>query len=485
MRSEYQRFFSLPRLALVFLIWSLISAWYWASLTGAEPLDHFTSPKDTLMLICEQDMYYFDGIAKASPSWRQFNYWLYGTPEENSDGYVAAFDELIRWYRGKLETDNAADILAAQLSQSVLLAERGKLDKAFLLVAELEKGELEEISGEIIRHAYGTGKPVSQSDWKRITHLLGDGWFTQRLRLRSAEQLGDSRAIAAYQQVIDEKADIRVSQSAVYILLASIPIVLGLIVVGGFLSQAKNRTLNSLTMQANDYFYTWNIFQGAGVYFRSQSLWMVYFIVLVLLSARIYWLYNINLLWIWGSLFAALPMLYLIQKYLLQPQQLNLITMFGLSPAKFGYWRLCKWSAALVAIDGVLNTVIGWVFSWFNYQSPLLEGISEYLLTGTPWEAVMEMINAVAWAPLMEEILFRGLVYLSLRSILKPVPAIIISAAIFSALHFYSVTGFISVFIAGAVWAWAYERSHSLLPGMIAHGISNFFWAAGILLYYR
>ncbi|MEQ1680872.1 MAG: CPBP family intramembrane glutamic endopeptidase [Nitrospira sp.] len=33
--------------------------------------------------------------------------------------------------------------------------------------------------------------------------------------------------------------------------------------------------------------------------------------------------------------------------------------------------------------------------------------------------------------------------------------------------------GFISVFWSGFLWAWIYERTGSLIPGMVAHAMNN------------
>jgi len=480
-----QRFFSLQRLAIFFCLWLAMGIWYWSSLAQGDPIDRLSSPKDTLLLVCERDLSYYDGIAETAPSWRQFNYWLFGTPAAKFASYDLAFKELISWYQDQQQTANSQDLLSIHLSHLILLAENDQVEKALSSLPSLGEGERADISQRAFRHAYDNDTPISQSDWAVVSDLLGEGWFANHLLLRSAEQFDDLARIEKYKHELIQEASTRITQSAIYLILAFVPIVLGLIFIGRFFSHANNRTVNNLSMRKHHYFSAWSLFQGAGIFFRSQIWWMGYFLVLSLLLTRFYWLYDFNFLWIWGGLLAALPMLYLMHKYLLQPRQLTLVSAFGLSPSKFGYWRLVKWSAALLAIDAVLNMIIGWLLYRVGYQSPLLESVSEYLLWSSPIDTILEMISVVVWAPLLEEILFRGLVYLSLRAVLRPVPAIIISAAIFSALHFYSFVGFVSVFIAGAIWAWAYERCRSLLPGIIAHSFSNLFWAITILLYYR
>jgi membrane protease YdiL (CAAX protease family) len=49
----------------------------------------------------------------------------------------------------------------------------------------------------------------------------------------------------------------------------------------------------------------------------------------------------------------------------------------------------------------------------------------------------------------------------------------LLSAAIFAAAHGYGILGFASVLWSGAIWAWTYEKTGSLLPGMVAHALNN------------
>ena len=63
--------------------------------------------------------------------------------------------------------------------------------------------------------------------------------------------------------------------------------------------------------------------------------------------------------------------------------------------------------------------------------------------------------------------------------------AALLSAGFFSAVHFYSLPGFLMTFWSGFVWAIAFERARSLIPGIAAHTIYNLLFVAGVLLTYR
>ena len=98
---------------------------------------------------------------------------------------------------------------------------------------------------------------------------------------------------------------------------------------------------------------------------------------------------------------------------------------------------------------------------------------------------LLSSLDYVVWVPAFEELAFRGLLFFSLRKRLGVWGAALVSAALFSAVHFYSVTGFLSTLWSGVVWALVFERTHSLLPAVSAHGLYNALFVAGLLLLYR
>jgi membrane protease YdiL (CAAX protease family)/uncharacterized RDD family membrane protein YckC len=80
----------------------------------------------------------------------------------------------------------------------------------------------------------------------------------------------------------------------------------------------------------------------------------------------------------------------------------------------------------------------------------------------------------VVLAPIAEEIFFRGMLFGGLRRRLTTVPAAAISAVVFGALH--ATTGISAVpplIIFGFMLALLYERTGSLVPGMVAHALNN------------
>jgi membrane protease YdiL (CAAX protease family) len=61
----------------------------------------------------------------------------------------------------------------------------------------------------------------------------------------------------------------------------------------------------------------------------------------------------------------------------------------------------------------------------------------------------------------------------------------VVSAAVFALAHGYGVLGFVAVFWSGALWAFAYERTGSLWPGIIAHSAGNAMATVGVIVLLR
>ncbi len=83
-------------------------------------------------------------------------------------------------------------------------------------------------------------------------------------------------------------------------------------------------------------------------------------------------------------------------------------------------------------------------------------------------------IVAVIFAPLVEEIFFRGFLFQGLRQKYGWVTGMLLSAAIFAAAHL-DLVALIPTFILGCLLAYVYHRSNSVWPGIILHLLVNAF----------
>lgn len=90
---------------------------------------------------------------------------------------------------------------------------------------------------------------------------------------------------------------------------------------------------------------------------------------------------------------------------------------------------------------------------------------------------ILLIISAVIAAPLIEELVFRGVLQTSLMRLLKGQrwPAMVITALVFSAIHAWAVPthGLVPLFVLGLVFGYLYERTGSLITPILAHAVFN------------
>ena len=180
---------------------------------------------------------------------------------------------------------------------------------------------------------------------------------------------------------------------------------------------------------------------------------------------------------------ADLPLFLWVIHYL-RTQDTSMPATFGLVPRKNGWAPLAGATLVLIAVALLSDTLIELASRVINIKTHWTDGFTEELLWAGRRRVVLEALDATVWAPIVEEITFRGLLYATLRTRLAVGESALLSAAIFTLPHGYAVAGSASVFVSGVLWAVAYERTRSLLPGLLAHAANNLLstlWAVGLL----
>ena len=87
-------------------------------------------------------------------------------------------------------------------------------------------------------------------------------------------------------------------------------------------------------------------------------------------------------------------------------------------------------------------------------------------------------IVGAIFAPLVEEIFFRGFLFQGFRARYGWVTAVLLSSAIFAIAHL-DLVALIPTFILGCLLAYMYHRSNSIWPGIFLHFLVNFFGLLG------
>ncbi len=119
--------------------------------------------------------------------------------------------------------------------------------------------------------------------------------------------------------------------------------------------------------------------------------------------------------------------------------------------------------ATLFMVNLLLLTVLP--MEWLD----ALTETNSAILTGNP---VSAFVYSVIMAPVLEELLCRGLILSSLQKAMPKWPAIIISSLIFGVLH-GNPLGIIYASAFGILLGWVYTKYNSLIPAIITHMAFN------------
>ena len=168
------------------------------------------------------------------------------------------------------------------------------------------------------------------------------------------------------------------------------------------------------------------------------------------------------------------PTLLLARQGLFRPAHLSTLDALGLPIRRGREGRVVLTTVVVVGVVAAGDVGLGIAASALGVSGHWTEWFDSELVFGGPSAVARSFFSAVIVAAMSEEILFRGLLFATLRRRLGWVLAALASALAFAALHGYATHGFMSVALSGLVWAWAYERTRSLWPAMIGHAFGNF-----------
>ena len=118
---------------------------------------------------------------------------------------------------------------------------------------------------------------------------------------------------------------------------------------------------------------------------------------------------------------------------------------------------------AAVSVNAIVS------LSGLAYFSPKYQQVSQIIYSGGLF---MEIVSAVIAAPILEELLFRGMIYARLRDLCGAKWAIIISAAFFGIFH-GNLVQFVYAFIIGLMLAYVYEKLKTIWAPIVFHVGAN------------
>ena len=429
---------------------------------SASKLDRIESPERALNLMVSRTMDVQEGLKRA-PQWEQQ---LFAWTSDDNDTELA---HEIAWYQELAQTSE--DPLVP-LQLAILQAEAGHVSQALLSAHEWAKAEdpLPQFA-DLVMAAYGEA-PVQDADqyvvWQaEVAEALPAGWFYDRLAERLARRANDVALVAT----IQEQAAVRVDRQFAWSHRMTL-VELSAMAVGTVLCVLlwfrRNEPSSVVRLHEPGVPPPWPGGIGAAVLLRGGAIGAMLTGLFLIATPPD----NVALRALAIPLTNA-PLLLLAYRHLFRPSGMTFDQGFGL---EIGWARVGRLMAAVLAVVAA-GLWGGWAMDWlsesFHLTSHWAEWFDADLVWASPSLTAMSLVEYVIFAPLFEELAFRGLLFAILRRKFSFLPAALISAGIFGVAHGYGIVGLLSVCWSGLLWAWIYEKTGSLLPGILAHAINN------------
>ena len=440
----------------------LVAFFYWS---WGSPLANLEKPEESLERLVSREMDLHD-VMDGLSRWELKLYELTGTEPETFEDAIARFDEL----------DEEQRSARTDLDLVVLLAENGQLERAGSMIEALEGTDSAAAQyGRWLEGAYlEAPSPQDATQMaEEIRRELPHDWFTDTLVRRLATRVDDPALQADAEANITARGHALLRRVRALTITGVVLFLLALVLLPRLLRSARGPRLAEAPLPP-----LWRGLDGLGLFFRAAFAYLLMPATLVLLLPRTP-----------GStvamgLLGGAPMIWWIRRYL-HARGETLRDTFGLRVPEGQTFRVIGWGIVLLGLSMAGESLISMGLTALGVTSHWADGFLEDFLWGSPATVLAGTIDGVVWAPIFEELAFRGLLYPTLRLRLPPWLAALLSAALFGVAHGYGLQGFAAVTWSGMIWALGYERSRSLLPGMLAHAASNLMATGSFLLLLR
>jgi uncharacterized protein len=400
---------------------------------------------------------------KRVPAWEQrIMEWVSG------DG-AAERAQAVAWYQ---ELAARSDDPAVPLQLAILQAESGQISQALLSAHEWDRKDdpLPQYA-DIVRAAYSEEDAPDRNAVEALQHRLADvlsvGWFYDRLMIRLARRAGHTDLAAVLQDQSHRRAD-RLYGYSRRLTVIELTIMLAGSGCLAMIWLSRRNGKNLIRLHDPGIPPPWPGSVGAAVLLRGGAIGAIIMAVFLLYMPP----ENASLRALAIPL-TNLPLLTLAYYHLFRPASMTFEEGFGLGLPWAAFRRLIIAVLAVVAAGLWGEWLMDRLMEQWQLTSHWTEWFDEDLVWGAGSLTMVSLLEYVILAPLFEELVFRGLLFAILRRKFRFLPAALMSALIFGLAHGYGVVGLISVCWSGVLWAWIYEKTGSLGPGILAHAINN------------
>lgn len=406
-----------------------------------------------------------------TPAWEHLLY-------EATTGWADELAEAVEWYEELAEVSSEPLTL---VYLAVLEGEAGRLDRVQKEIKGWDRLPAPfPVYARLLQAAYLDEGPLAEEEASALRDELADtvpdGWFADRLAISLAGRAGDQVWLEEVQANLEDRSQSLLWRARLLLAIDLGLMLLGLVLAASLIAQ-RRRDAAALAVGRAAVPPFWSGSVGAVVLLRGGALWIVTMYAVLSLGVELIRVLAVPLTYV--------PVLLLAHRHLLAPAGLDWREGLGLVPNPSG-WGRCWRLVAVVTAAGLLGEwMITLAAEPIGLSSHWTEGFDEAMIWGDPLALSSSLVETILFAPVFEEIVFRGLFFATLRRRFGFTASALLSASVFAIAHGYGVLGFASVLWSGVLWAWVYERSGSVLPGILAHMVNNATVCLSIILFLR
>lgn len=438
---------------------------------GPPPPAALAEPERALSLLVTRTLDAEAALAAGAPWEARLHGLAVGDRAEELERAIAWYDELAEW---SLDP-------GVPLRRAILLGEAGQAGRLDDVLADWAgRDPLLARGASVLAAAYLDGAPPRTEAVEATLEVLEAGWFRDVLTLRLGARLGEPAAAAEAQTAIAARGATLVGRLRALAGLEALLLAAGLLALA--LLPARGATVAAAPLPP-----AWTLGAGLRTLVRGGAAGVLVLAGLVGAGQRV----DLGDPWVQvlAHVLMFVPVVLVAWRGLLVPAGLGMVAAFGLRPRPGGGASALLATLALVAGGLAIDLAVA-LLEPRALAAHWSEGFDADLAWGAAPAVVAGLVGGVLVAPVLEELIFRGLLYGSLRAWSGGhgrawlIPAVA-SGLVFAFAHGYGAGGFTSVLLSGILWAWAYERTRSLLPGILAHAVNNALVALAFLVLLR
>ena len=389
-------------------------------------------------------------------------------------------EQILRWYEEAVD-DQPKPL--DELYLGILYGEAGLTDRVSQLVADWDKERSPRaLFQRLLEAGYvpGEAEPADNDVLQaRLAEEVPTNWFYFQLAQRLAGQSGDRTLQTHLQSQLYQLTDLSLWKWRMLLVCEMVFIGVGLVffLCLGF-ARLTGRVLQRNT-DREERRVPWTFREGIAVLARGGALTIVLMGMAALMPD------GPGILEDYGVLLLYLPSIILSSVLLCRPRKCSLLQVVGCS----NVWQQLKSGLPLVFMVVSLGIVGDWLIVMGGEALHTSVHWTEWFVPQLVWGSRMELVKTsmefVLLAPVFEELIFRGILFTTLRTKFGFSTSIVVSGFIFALAHGYGVIAFLSVLWSGCLWAWAYERTGSVIPGMVAHAVNNGLVVYSLVAFFR